>query len=192
MLSINNLLPYTDRKGFRQWLEQCHAVEAECWIAVKKGKPLEGNFLCYLDAVEEALCFGWIDSTNRTHEGKSLQRFSPRSKKSPWSELNKERCRRLEKLGLMMDAGRKVLPDMTGRDFVMDADIRAAFQANPVAWENFQSFPELYRRVRIDTIQRDKQKNIALFYERLNRLIRNSECGKMFGDWHDYGRLLDY
>lgn len=77
-------------------------------------------------------------------------------------------------------------------DFVIDSDILEAFRQNAVAWEKFQNFPELYRRIRIDTIQRDKRKDITLFWKRVNRLVEQSELGKMFGDWNDYGRLLDY
>lgn len=72
-----------------------HNNAKECWVTVKKGKPSDDAFLYYLDAVEEALCFGWIDSTNRIHDGRTLKRFSPRKKSSQWSELNIERCRRL-------------------------------------------------------------------------------------------------
>ena len=112
---------------------------------MKKGKPAGEAVLYYLDAVEEALCFGWMDSTNRTQDGQTLQRFSPRKKSSPWSELNIERCRRLEKLGLMTNAGRKVLPKMVGmEDFAIDKDIMEAFRQSPTAWKKFQTFPELY------------------------------------------------
>lgn len=153
-----------------------HDSEKECWVTVKKGRPSDSSLLYYLDAVEEALYFGWIDSTNKTRNGQSLQRFSPRKKSSPWSELNIERCRRLEKLGLMTDAGRKILPKRDGiTDFVIDSDIKEAFIQNPVAWNNFQDFPKLYRCIRIDTIQRDKRKDIALFRKRLSWLIHQSE-----------------
>ena len=82
-------------------------------------KPSPGT-LCYLDVVEECLCFGWIDTTRKKlPDGKLIQRLTPRSKNSKWSELNKERVRRLEKLGFMTDEGRKSLPDMS-LDFVID------------------------------------------------------------------------
>lgn len=190
-LQMENILLYKDRQSWRQWLATHHDSEKECWVAVKKGKPSGEALLYYLDAVEEALCFGWIDSTNRTYNGRTMQRFSPRKKNSPWSELNIERCRRQENLGLMTEAGRKVLPERVGiEDFVIDSDILEAFRKNTVAWENFLAFPELYRRIRIDTIQRDKRKDIALFWKRVERLVQKSEQGKMFGDWNDYGRLL--
>ena len=89
-------------------------------------------------------------------------------------------------------AGRAVLPDMSNAGFLIDEEIFQAFQDNPVSWDNFQSFPALYQRVRIDSIQRDKRKDRAVFDKRLKKLIEQSEAGKMFGDWNDYGRLLDY
>lgn len=187
-----NILSITTRESFREWLKENHAKESECWMIAKKGKNPPNDFVWYLDAVEEALCFGWIDTTHKNIDGVDMQRFTPRTAKSPWSELNKERVRRLEKLGRMTDAGRAVLPDMSENGFVIDSEIRQAFQGNPIAWENFQSFPALYQRVRIDSIQRDKKKDRAVFDKRLEKLIDQSQVGKMFGDWNDYGRLLEY
>ena len=187
-----NILNITTREDFRKWLTENHNKESECWMVVKKGKNPPTDCVWYLDAVEEVLCFGWIDTTHKKIDGVDMQRFTPRVTRSPWSELNKERCRRLEKLGLMTDAGRSALPDMSEKGFVIDAEIYQAFQDNPVAWKNFQSFPTLYQRVRIDSIQRDKKKDRAIFDKRLKKLIDQSQAGKMFGDWNDYGRLIDY
>ena len=88
-----------DRQAFRAWLEANHASAPECWLDVRRGRPVyegEGaDVFWYLDAVEEALCFGWVDSVHKEVDGVRLQRFSPRKPKSPWTELNKERGRRL-------------------------------------------------------------------------------------------------
>ena len=186
-----NILHLTTRAEFRAWLMAHHRTETECWMLAKKGKRPPEDAVWYLDAVEEALCFGWIDTTHKNIQGVDLQRFTPRTKKSPWSELNKERCRRLERLGLMTDAGRAVLPDLSEESFVIDADIQRAFQENPTAWENLCAFPKLYQRVRIDCIQRDKKKDRAVFEKRLKKLVEQSAAGVMFGDWNDYGRLLE-
>ena len=191
-MESKNILNITTREDFRTWLMQNHDKENECWLVVKKGKQPPRDYVWYLDAVEEVLCFGWIDTTHKNIDGVDTQRFTPRTSKSPWSELNKERVRRLEKLGLMTNAGRAVLPDMSENGFVIDEEIYQAFQENLVAWDNFQSFPTLYQRVRVDSIQRDKKKDRAVFDKRLKKLIEQSEAGKMFGDWNDYGRLLDY
>lgn len=187
-----NILHITTRAEFRAWLQANHAKESECWMVAKKGKTPPPDCVWYLDAVEEALCFGWIDTTHKNVDGVDLQRFTPRASRSPWSELNKERCRRLEALGLMTPAGRAALPDLSERSFVIDEEIMQAFQEHPTAWENFQQFPPLYQRVRIDAIQRDKKKDRAVFEKRLQKLIDNSKAGKLFGEWNDYGRLLAY
>ena len=100
-----NLKPdITSRSDFRRWLTENHDTASEVWVCVRRGKPNDEAVFWYLDAVEEALCFGWIDSTNKLVDGVRMQRFSPRKKNSLWTELNKERVRRLEKLGLMTEA----------------------------------------------------------------------------------------
>ena len=191
-IQVSNLLTVSNRYEFRHWLSTHHATEKECWIVVKRGEPKDDNTFWYIDAVEEALCFGWIDSTTKTLEGGiTAQKFAPRKTNSLWSELNKERCRRMEKLGKMTDAGRAVLPDMSDSGFVIDERILQALQANKTVWNNFMSFPPLYRRVRIDTIQ-IKRNQPELFNSRLNKFIDNTRQGVMFGKWNDNGRLLDY
>ena len=187
---MNNILRITSRSEFRDWLSEHHCSEKECWVAVKRGKTPPEDVLWYLDAVEEALCFGWIDSILKNIDGVAMQRFSPRTKSGKWTELNKERCRRLEKLGLMTDMGLAACPDLNA-EFIIIPEIADAFSANPVAWQNFKTFPSLYQRVRIDNIQRNKACK-EMFESRLKKLIDASERGEMFGDWHDNGRLLDY
>ncbi len=110
-MEITNLLTFTERRHLREWFEQNHLSEKSCWVACNRSKTPKSDTLPYLDIVEEALCFGWIDSTNkRLPDGRLAQRLSPRRKGSHWTELNKERCRDLELRGLMTDAGREVLP----------------------------------------------------------------------------------
>ena len=186
-----NLFDAKNRNELRQWLLKNHSKEKECWVAVKRSKPVDGDTFWYIDAVEEALCFGWIDSTIKIENGVNIQRLTPRKKGSLWSELNKERCRRMEKLGLMTDAGRAVFPDMTPAGFVIDEEILKALQADSAVWNNFKNFPPLYRRVRIDTIQ-IKKKQPELFKSRLEKFILNTKQNIMFGEWNDNGRLIDY
>ena len=103
---------------------QNHKTEKECWVVVKRGRPTDDSTFWYIDAVEEALCFGWIDSTTKKiADDITAQKLCPRKPRSNWSELNKERCRRMERLGLMTDAGRAVLPDMSPNGFTIDKDI---------------------------------------------------------------------
>lgn len=190
-MEIKNLLPAKNRDELREWLIKNHKTEDECWVVVKRGRPIDNGTFWYIDAVEEAMCFGWIDSTTKKmSNGITAQRLAPRRKGSVWSELNKERCRRMERLGRMTNAGRSVLPDMSENGFVIDKDILTALQADPEIWENFQNFPPLYQRVRIDTIQ-IKKKQPDLFNSRLQKLLKNTKVGVMYGEWNDNGRLLD-
>ena len=186
-----NLLSVSTREDFRKWLSAHHSDESECWVQVKHGKPVDDAHFWYLDAVEEALCFGWIDSTQKLVNGVRLQRFSPRKKNSLWTELNKERVRRLEKLGLMTEAGRAVLPDMKVENFMPDDDIVAAMKKARV-WTKFCSFPPLYQRIRAYNVAFYKKRDKEMFDKSLLHLIDETRKGRMFGEWNDYGRLIDY
>ena len=184
-----NVLTAGNRAEFRDWLAANHDKQKECWVAVRRGRPVDNGTFWYIDAVEEALCFGWIDSTVKKLDRVTVQRFTPRRKSSAWTELNKERCRRLERLGLMTDAGRAVLPDMSPAGFVVEDTILDALREDRRAWDNFNSFPALYRRVRLDGIQRSRLRP-DIFRKRLKRLIENSSKRVMYGEWNDNGRLL--
>ena len=189
-MDFKNLLPAENRDELRQWLSENYNKENECWVVVKRGRPVDEKTFWYIDAVEEAMCFGWIDSTTKkTVTGITAQRLAPRRKNSLWSELNKERCRRMERLGRMTDAGRAVLPDMSDKGFVIDKVISDALQSDAEIWKNFQKFPPLYQRVRIDTIQ-IKKKQPELFRNRLQKFLDNTKMGIMYGEWNDNGRLL--
>ena len=191
-MEIKNKITATSREEFREWLSVNVTTATECWLPVKKGKTPLAGIVWYIDAVEEALCFGWIDSTCKLDNGSVVQRFSRRKKTSNWTELNKERCRRLIKLGLMTDAGMNVLPDLN-TEFTFYPEVAEAFKTNLRAWENFCGFHPLYQRVRIDKIHNEKNRGrMENFHKRLQKLIDASERGVMIGDWNDYGRLLDY
>ena len=185
-----NVLQLKNRIEFREWLTLYSAQENECWIRVKRGKPAAPDVFCYLDAVEEALCFGWIDSTWAVIDNMRMQRFTPRQKNSNWTELNKERVRRLEKLGLMTEAGRAVLPAMGIRSFKIDPDIETAMKQARV-WSKFRAFPTLYQRIRAGNLAFYKKPAPAAYEQMLAHLIAETKKGHMFGEWNDYGRLLD-
>ncbi|WP_339278505.1 YdeI/OmpD-associated family protein [Paenibacillus sp. FSL W8-0426] len=189
-MEMDHIIPVKSREDLRIWLQNHCKTEKSCWVLVRM-KP-KSDTLLYLDAVEEALCFGWIDGVKKKiSETELAQRLSPRSKKSSWTELNKERVRRLEKLGLMTDEGRKVLPEMDYDSFRIDPVIEHRLREEKQVYENFLSFPDLYKRVRIDTIQSNK-KQPKLFKSRLDKFISNTRENKMYGQWNDHGRLLDY
>lgn len=189
-MEIHNLLEAKSRSDLREWLVRNHSKESECWVVVKRGRPIDDDTFWYVDAVEEALCFGWIDSTTKKiSEEMTAQKLRPRKPRSKWSELNKERCRRMERLGLMTDAGRAVLPDMTDAGFVVDPEILRELQSDPILWENYYRLPALYKRVRIDTIQ-IKRNQPELFRKRLDKFLEKTRKGLLYGEWNDGGRLL--
>ena len=176
----------TDRVGLRSWFELNASTARECYIWIS----LDGNDggILYLDAVEEALCFGWIDGHITKIEGLGLvRRFSPRQKRSNWTELNKARCERLERLGLMTDAGREALSQAP--PFGIDDNVLSRLREDPVVYANFLGFPELYRRVRIDNIQRFRKSRPDLFKNRLDKFVEKTRKGMMYGEWNDGGRL---
>lgn|GEM_PF-116313 len=187
---MENVLNVKNRAEFRAWLFKNHDKASECLIEVRRGKPKDDGVFYYLDAVEEALCFGWIDSTNLKAGERRLQRFSPRRKNSSWTELNKERVRRLERLGLMTDAGRAVLPSMGPRSFRIDPEIEAALK-QARCWSKFMAFPPLYRRIRAYNAAFFKKRDRAQYEKALAHLIEETRKGRMYGEWNDYGRLLE-
>jgi len=146
-----------DRSTWRRWLEVHHARPAGVWlVSFKKatGKPR----VEYEDAVEEALCFGWIDSVVRTiDDERAMQLFSPRKLRSPWSKSNKLRVEKLVAAGLMRAAGLTKI-EQAKRDGSWDlyavaesleepADLRTAFAAGPrMAKANWDAFSPSSRR----------------------------------------------
>ena len=190
MPEYKNVLNSKNRQDFRAWLTENGKTESECWVALKRGRPKEDGAFYYLDAVEEALCFGWIDSTQKVIEGVRMQRFSPRQKNSPWTELNKERVRRLERLGLMTQRGRVVLPPMGPRSFAVDPAVERALKQARV-WSKFRAFPPLYQRIRAYNAAFLRKHSPQAYEKAVSRLIAETKKGRMYGEWNDYGRLLE-
>ncbi|MBP3532872.1 MAG: YdeI/OmpD-associated family protein [Alistipes sp.] len=185
------VLEFSSRNELRDWLASNHDSHREAWVVCNRSGKSDREGLPYLDIVYELLCFGWIDSTRKTHENKKLQRITPRKSGSNWTELNKERCRYLERLGLMTDAGRAVLPDNIDDDEpCMDENILALLQGDKAFAENFARLPDLYKRVRIGNILLKLGKDPNTYRRRLEKFIDCTRCGVMYGEWNDGGRLL--
>ena len=188
MEKYNNVLNCETKEEFYDWLKKNHNKQDECFIECKKGKIKENNdIFYYIDAVYMALCFGWIDSTQKVINGIRYQRFSPRKKNSHWSELNKARCKWLIENDLMTDDGLKCLPDLN-EAFEIDKDILKLLKKDKETWENYKNFPELYKRVRIGNIQREKKKSDA-YNKALKHFLEETKDNNMYGDWDDNGRL---
>ena len=187
-----NILYPQNRQELREWFSANASTEKEVFVhCIRRSHE---SIIHYLDVVEEALCFGWIDSTCRPCEGEGyLQRLTPRKKGSNWTELNKERCRRLIKLGLMTPSGKKVLPSLAKDSFKAEPWVIDAIKADKQAWKNHRQFHPLYVRVRLYNIQwyrKHISENRAL--RMLDKYIQATREGKMVGEWNDGGRLLDY
>lgn len=109
-MEIGETLYVTDRDGFRKWLIENHNVKKEIWLIQYK-KARKKPFLSYVDAVEEAICFGWIDGLEKSMDMERYAiRFSPRRSNSNWTNTNKDRARRMIAEGRMTPAGRAKLP----------------------------------------------------------------------------------
>ncbi|MBP1043282.1 YdeI/OmpD-associated family protein [Vagococcus sp. BWB3-3] len=187
-MEMTNVLTIKTRSALRAWLSEYGEIKKECWVATSVKE--QAGLLRYLDVVDEALCFGWIDSTKKKVDGQVFQRLSPRGRRSRWTELNKERVRRLRKLGLMTAEGEAVLPEMEVAAFVIDPIIEKRLKSEQL-YQTFLTFPPLYQRIRIDTIQYYRN-DLDLFEKRLTKLVEQTRANNMYGTWHDEGRLIDY
>ena len=185
-----NIINCETKEDFYKWLKENHAKEDECYIICKKGKiQPNSEIFYYIDAVYMALCFGWIDSTQKVINGIRYQRFSPRKKNSNWSELNKARCKWLINNKLMTESGYKVLPDLD-KEFKIDINILKLLKKDKQIWKNFNDFPELYKRVRIGNIQSKKKKSDE-YNKALKHFLEETKNNNIYGEWNDNGRLTD-
>jgi uncharacterized protein YdeI (YjbR/CyaY-like superfamily) len=179
-VNITKTLHVTNRKDWRKWLHEHHKIEKDIWLVYYKketGKPR----IAYNDAVEEALCFGWIDSTLKSlDEQRSAQRFSPRKPKTPYSAANKERLRKLIKQRKVIKEVRETLGDLPDEKFEIPKDILEEIKANEDAWEHFQKFSAAYKRIRIGFIEGARNRP-AEFKKRLRYFIKMTEKNKMYG-----------
>jgi uncharacterized protein YdeI (YjbR/CyaY-like superfamily) len=175
-----NLLYVADRSAWRDWLMQHYRSETEVWLVYPKqhtGKPR----IVYNDAVEEALCFGWIDSiVRRIDADTTAQRFSVRNPRSSYSQANKERLRALIEQGRVVPDVLAAVADLDLHHFEIPPDILAPIQSNPQAWANFQAFSDSYIRIRIAFIDAARKRPHE-FEKRLRHFIKMTEQNKQFG-----------
>jgi uncharacterized protein YdeI (YjbR/CyaY-like superfamily) len=177
----------TDRKEWRRWLENNFDREKDIWLIFpnkSSGKPR----LLYNDAVEEALCFGWIDSTIKSLDDKNaIQRFSPRRPKSSYSQSNKERLRWLRKERLIHPSIQKTINEVLKEKFVFPSDILKIIKKDKVAWKNYQKFSPAYKRIRIAYIDSARSRPEE-FQKRLANFLKKTKENKQIG----YGGIEKY
>jgi len=186
-MEIGKTIYVNNRKKWRNWLKKNYKKEKEIWL-IFPNKFSEKQRISYNDAVEEALCFGWIDSTvKKIDENSTAQRFSVRNSKSKYSQTNNERLKKLIKEG-------RVIPEILSKidikeieEFVIPKDISEKLKSNEIAWKNFINFSPEYQRIRIGYVN-GARKRPEEFQKRLNNLIKMNEKNKQFG----YGGIKKY
>jgi uncharacterized protein YdeI (YjbR/CyaY-like superfamily) len=168
-----------DRSKWRAWLEANSEQAPEVWLVYFKkdtGRPR----VAYGDAVEEAICFGWIDSKIRKlDEARFAQLFTPRKPKSHWSPSNIARARRMIQEGKMTAAGLKVFDPHNQTPALptkLPGQLEGQFRKHTTAWENFRRFPPAYQRMTIGWVASARQEETQL--RRLRQLIADSAASK--------------
>jgi uncharacterized protein YdeI (YjbR/CyaY-like superfamily) len=187
-VKIGRKLYVTNAKSWRAWLIKNHANAREVWLIYYKagsGKPR----ISYNDAVEQALCFGWIDSTTKPIDAKRFaQRFSPRRDPTNWSQHNIERMHRMIASRQMTPTGLAAykyrVPLHKTKRLVIPPDIKAALKADPITWKHFRAFPASYQRIRIANIEYYRSHGKESFMRRLNHFIKRTRAGKRIGFGH--------
>src|SRR5438270_641879 len=177
-MNVGETLDVRTRAVWRAWLRRNHARKKEIWLVLHL-KASGRESLAYNDAVDEALCFGWIDSiVKKVGPQSRAQRFTPRRRGSPVSEMNKARARRLVREGRMTAPGRAALgPSLRRERLVLAPDVENALRAEPGGWAHFQKFPAAYKRIRLGFIEGARRRP-QVFATRLRYFVRMTAQGK--------------
>ena len=178
MLQITKTLYVKDAMEWRQWLAKNYKKEKEVWLILPHAGSGK-NKIVYNDSVEQALCFGWIDSTVKNFDKQnSVQRFTPRRIGSSYSQTNIERLRLLAKEGKLIPEIIKSTKVVLQEKFHFPKDTIARIQANTEAWRNFQRHSNSYKRIRIAYIEEfrsipeEYQKKLQYFIKKTARGIQ--------------------
>lgn len=184
-MKLKKTIYITNRKQWRSWLAKNHNKEKEIWLMYYR-KSSGKKRIPYNDAVEEALCYGWIDSTMKgIDEERFAQRFTPRRSGSVLSQMNKERIHRLIEQKKMTSQGLAAVKhvfDVSSKNSkcVIEKDILCSLKKDKKAWENFQNFPESYKRIRIEWIEGTRSRP-EVFETRLRYFLKMTARNKKYG-----------
>lgn len=151
-----NALTFENRQAWREWLMENHDKEKNVWIKVYK-KQSQIPSVSYDEAVDEALCFAWVDSSIKSgNEEYYYQFFARRNPKSNWSRVNKAKVEKLIETGLMTEAGLKIIDFAKENGYwtalddvenlINPADLQTALDNNPTAKTYFDAFPRSVKR----------------------------------------------
>jgi uncharacterized protein YdeI (YjbR/CyaY-like superfamily) len=179
-MEITNTLYVIERKQWREWLSKNHDNETVVWLILPK-KSSGKQRIPYSDSVEEALCFGWIDSiVKRLDEDNNVQRFTPRRCGSAHSQPNKERLRLLVKQGMVISSVLQSVESILDEEYVYPEDIVQALKSDEGTWDNFDKFSEPYKRIRVSYVN-SARKRPEEFKKRLSNLVKKTSVNKQFG-----------
>ena len=189
-MDISTTFYFTDSLEWHRWLHLNHDIENEVWLYIyKKGSDKPG--IRYIEAVEEALCFGWIDGKMQSiDEDKYILRFSPRKANSVWSKLNKEKAELLISQGRMTAFGFTKIKEAKENSLwekaytsrkkdVIPADLGAALSSNRVARENFHNFANSYQNMYIGWVTGAKTETTRK--RRIGEIVKRSALNKKPG-----------
>lgn len=166
------------REEWRNWLQMNFNIKNEVWLIYAKKSTGEKR-IQYNDAVEEALCFGWIDSTNKTlDKDHTIQRFTPRQTKSNYSQPNIERLKWLAGNNLIHHSFLTTVQEIISKEYVFPIDILDELKKDQTAWNNFIRFSEPYKRIRIAYID-SARKRPEEFAKRLIHFIQKTRDNKL-------------
>jgi len=169
---------FIDRKEWRKWLENNFETKDDIWLEYPLKKTGRDRIL-YNDAVEEALCFGWIDSTVKSlNDETTIQRFCKRRKNSSFSQPNIERLKWLSENNLIHNSIKNVVLKIIQQEFVFPEDIIKQVKLDKVTWENYQNFSEPYKRIRIAYID-SSRKRPDEFEKRIINFIDKTKQNKL-------------
>ena len=172
------ILNIKTRGEWRNWLENNFDTKQEVWLVYAK-KSTGKQRVQYNDAVEEALCFGWIDSTNKTLDNDhTIQRFTPRKPKSSYSQPNIERLKRLAENNLIHSSILKTVDEIISQEFVFPQDILDEIKRDKTVWNNYIKFSESYKRIRVAYID-SARKRPEEFTKRLTNFIQKTRENKL-------------
>ena len=182
-MKLGTTLYVTERRAWRAWLRKNHAKAREIWLVYPR-KSTGKKRIPYNDAVEEALCFGWIDSNLKgIDKDRFAQRFTPRKKGAKLSAMNRERVERLRRRKKMTKAGLEALGDLKPLRLKVPGSVTRALAKTPGAKAKFETLPASYKRIRLGYIEAGRRHGRAEYAKRVRHFVEMTAKGKKFGTW---------
>ncbi len=182
-MKLGPTLYVKDRRAWRAWLRKNQDKKRDVWLVYPR-KATGKERIPYNDAVEEALCFGWIDSTVKGVDNERFaQRFTPRNKGSNLSAMNRERVDQMIRGKKMTKSGLAVLGKLGSLKIEVPPAVKRALSKTPGAKHQFDTLPGSYKRIRIGYIEAGRKHGRAEYAKRVRHFVDMTAKGKKFGTW---------